>query len=72
MPISGGFSDGALGAADIDSSTGQGVPGGDVLWTDTDLAMGKTLMAALGIPQADIDADFIPGAGGAVIQAALV
>jgi hypothetical protein len=72
MPISDRLSSGALGAADIDPATGAGTPGASIPWVDTDLAMARTLAVALGIPEADSSTDFIPGAGGVVVPAALV
>ena len=71
MPISDRGSNGALGAADIDSSTGQGVAGGDIPYTDTDVALARTLGVALGIPEGDLESDFVAGAGGKVVHAAL-
>lgn len=64
-------SNGALGAIDIDSATGAGVASGDIPRTETHLAMARTLGVALGIPAGDLDGDFIVGAGGKVVPAAL-
>jgi len=72
MTVSDRESDGALGAADIDSATGVGVAGGDVVRTDTHVSMARTLGAALGIPQAVLDESFVQGVGGKVIPSALV
>lgn len=73
--VTGGFgsSGTALGAGDIDSATGAVVPsGGDVARTDTHVAMARTLGAALGIPQSEMDKALVQDAGGKVIAATLV
>jgi hypothetical protein len=72
MAVSDRGSNGALGAADIDSATGAGVAGGDVPRTETHVSMARTLGAALGIPQAALDTSFVQGVGGKVITKALV
>jgi hypothetical protein len=71
--VSGGFgsSGEALGASDIDSATGASVAsGGDVPRDETHVSMARTLGAALGIPQAELDKSFV-GSGGKVVPAAL-
>jgi hypothetical protein len=73
--VSGGFgsSGTALGAGDIDSSTGMVAPsGGDVVRTDTHVAMARTLAAALGIPQSQMDAALVQGGTGKVIPSTVV
>jgi hypothetical protein len=73
--VSGGFgsSGTALGAGDIDSATGMVAPsGGDVVRTDTHVAMARTLGAALGIPQSQMDAALVQGSTGKVIPSAVV
>jgi len=72
MPIDDMGSNGALGAADIDSVSGAGVAGGDVPRDQTDVAMAKTLGVALGIDETALMSDFVATAGGAVIRAALL
>jgi hypothetical protein len=75
MPGGGGSSFGspstALGAADIDSSTGAAQPGGDVPSAQTYGALARTLGAALGIPASAIATDLTSAAGGKVIPSAL-
>ena len=73
MNVSGGFgsSGTALGAGDIDSASGAVVSGGDVPRTETHVAMARTLGAALGIPQAQMDKSLVQGSGGKVIPATL-
>jgi hypothetical protein len=66
-----GGSSGAYGAADIASDTGAGGAGGDIPAAQTHVAAAKTLGAVLGIPQAAIDAAFVPGSGGKVVPAAV-
>ena len=72
--VSGGFgsSGAALGAGDIDSASGSVVTGGDVVRTDTHVAMARTLGAALGIPQSEMDKALVQGGTGKVIPAAVV
>jgi len=72
MPVADRNATGALGAADIDSATGAGIAGGDVPRTETHVSMARTLGAALGIPQANLDESFVQGVGGKVITKALV
>jgi hypothetical protein len=72
MPVADRNNTGALGAADIDSATGAGIAGGDVPRTETHVSMARTLGAALGIPQANLDESFVQGVGGKVITKALV
>lgn len=72
MPISDRGSNGALGAADIDSATGAAAPGGDIPRLETHVAMARTLGGVLGIPQSELDRDFIQGAGGSFVPSALV
>jgi hypothetical protein len=72
--VSGGFgsSGEALGASDIDSATGASVAsGGDVPRNETHVAMARTLGAALGISQSELDQSFVLGSGGKVVLAAL-
>ena len=71
--VSGGFgsSGEALGASDIDSASGASVAsGGDVPREETHISMARTLGAALGIPQAELDKSFV-GSGGKLVSAAL-
>jgi hypothetical protein len=73
--VSGGFgsSGEALGASDIDSASGASVAsGGDVPRGETHVSMARTLGAALGIPQAELDKSFVLGSGGKAVPAALV
>jgi len=63
----------ALGAGDIDSASGAVVAsGGDVSRLDTHVAMARTLGAALGIPQAQMDTALVQGGTGKVIPSAVV
>jgi hypothetical protein len=71
MPVSDHASNGALGAADIDSTTGVGAAGGDIPRTETHVAMARTLGGALGIPASALDADFVQGSGGKLVASAL-
>ncbi len=71
LPVAGQGSSSALGAADIDSSTGNGVAGGDIPRTETHVAVARTLGVGLGIPSAALNTDFIATAGGKVVNAAL-
>jgi hypothetical protein len=52
----------------IDSATGRGSASGDVAFGATFGAMGKTLGAAVGLPQANVDTNVLSGA---VIKSAL-
>jgi hypothetical protein len=61
----------ALQASDIDSATGTAKAGGDIPAAQTHVAAARTLGVALGIPSAQLDTDFITGAGGKVVNAAL-
>jgi hypothetical protein len=74
MNVSGGFGSSAtaLGAGDIDSASGSVVAGGDVTRTDTHVAMARTLAAALGIPQSQMDPALVQGSTGKVIPSAVV
>lgn len=56
-------------ALPIDSMTGAGSPTGDIAFTDTLASTGKTLGAALGVPQAILDQRITSGK---IIRAALV
>jgi hypothetical protein len=67
LPVAGQGSDGALGAADIDSATGTAVSGGDIPRTE----MARTLGVALGITSDVLASDFVDGAGGKVVNSAL-
>ena len=71
VPVSDFGSNGALGASDIDSASGAGVPGGDIPRLETHVAMARTLGAALGIPASVLDPSFVQDAGGKVVAAAL-
>jgi hypothetical protein len=71
LPVAGQGSDGALGAADIDSATGTAVSGGDIPRTETHVAMARTLGVALGITSDVLASDFVDGAGGKVVNSAL-
>ncbi len=71
LPVSDPGSDGALGAADIDSATGTAVSGGDIPRTETHVAMARTLGVGLGISTDALSGDFVAGAGGKVVNAAL-
>jgi hypothetical protein len=71
-PVSGGGSNGALGASAIDSATGDSVTDGDIPRLETHVAMARTCGMALGIPEADLQDDFVMGAGGKPIGAALL
>ncbi|HEX3773661.1 MAG TPA: DUF1501 domain-containing protein [Polyangiaceae bacterium] len=71
LPVSAQGSDGALGAADIDSATGNAVPMGDIPRTETHVAMARTLGVALGISSDALSADFTSMSGGKVVNAAL-
>ncbi|MEY4578544.1 MAG: hypothetical protein RL701_3247 [Pseudomonadota bacterium] len=62
----------AYGASDIDSASGAAAKGGDIPVADSQLAAARTLAAALGIPDALVDADLAEGAGGKVVKSALV
>ena len=64
-------SSGAYLASDIDSATGMPVVGGDVPSSQTHLAFGRTLAAALGIPSSLVSGDFSASAGGKVVPSAL-
>jgi len=72
--VSGGFgsSGTALGAGDIDSASGSVVTGGDVARGDTHVAMARTLGAALGIPQSEMDKALVAGGTGKVIPSTVV
>ncbi len=73
--VSGGFGSSAtaLGAGDIDSASGAVVAsGGDVSRLDTHVAMARTLGAALGIPQSQMDTALVQGGTGKVIPSAVV
>jgi hypothetical protein len=65
------LSNGAYAASPIASASGAAVASGDIPAAKTHVAAARTLGVGLGIPGAQLDADFIPGAGGAVINAAL-
>jgi len=71
LPVSGQGSNGALGAADIDSATGAPVPSGDIPRTETHVAMARTLGVGLGISSDALANDFVAGSGGKVVNAAL-
>jgi hypothetical protein len=71
LPVSGQGSNGALGAADIDSATGAPVPSGDIKRTETHVAMARTLGVGLGISSDALGSDFVAGSGGKVVNAAL-
>lgn len=70
--VSGGFGGGtALGAGDIDSTTGALTPGGDIPRAETFVSMARTLGGALGIPQETLDSSFVAGVGGKAVAAAV-
>lgn len=71
LPVTGQGSNGALGAADIDSATGAAVPSGDIPRTETHVAMARTLGVGLGISSDALANDFVAGSGGKVVNAAL-
>lgn len=71
LPIEDRGSNGALGAAGIDSATGAPSASGDVGREQTHVAMAKTLGVALGIPSAALDSAFVASANSKVIPAAL-
>jgi hypothetical protein len=62
---------GAYVASPIDSVSGTVSASGDIPAAKTHVAAARTLGVALGIPAAQLDADFITGAGGAVVATAL-
>jgi hypothetical protein len=64
-------SSGAYVASPIDSTTGLPASGGDIAANKTHVSAARTLGAALGIPSAQSDPDFIVGAGGKVVSSAL-
>ena len=55
-------------AMNIDSATGKGAASGDITFTSTFGAMGKTLAAAVGLPDATIEANVL---NGKVVKSAL-
>jgi hypothetical protein len=65
-------STGAYVAAGISSASGAASTSGDISADNTHVAAARSLAAALGIPASVANNDFIPGAGGAVVPAALV
>jgi hypothetical protein len=74
--VSGGFgvSEGALGAASIDSVTGAPLPddGGDVRSSETNATYAMTLGALLGIPEEALASDFVGTANAKVVRPALL
>jgi hypothetical protein len=62
---------GAFQAAAIDSVSGVPIASGDITPGDSQLAMGRTLGALLGLTATDLDADFVANSGGKVVQAAI-
>ena len=64
-------SSGAFAASDIDSATGAPVAGGDIPVAQTNVALARTLGAALGIPSSVLNQDLASSAGGKVINTAL-
>ena len=64
-------STGAYVASDIDSASGTPVSGGDIPVAASLVSVAKTLGAALGIPATASASDFVAGAGGKVVQAAV-
>jgi hypothetical protein len=64
-------SSGAYVASAIDSKTGLPSASGDIPAAKTHAAAARTLGVALGIPGAMLDADFVTGAGGLVVNSAL-
>jgi len=65
-------SSGAYVASGIDSGSGASDTSGDISADDTHVAAARTLAASLGIPASVAGADFVTGAGGAVVTAAVV
>jgi hypothetical protein len=59
-----------FGALAVDAKTGKGGPGGDIPPLGTLPSFGRTLLAAVGVDQATLDAQII--GGGSVVGAALV
>ena len=64
-------SSGAYVASDIDSASGNAMPGGDIPAAETHVAAARTLGSVLGIPAELSDDDFTAGAGGKAITRAL-
>jgi uncharacterized protein DUF1501 len=62
---------GTYSAGDIDSATGGLVSGGDIPAAKTHAAAVRTLGAALGIPDSVAGGDYLAGAGGKVVTAAV-
>jgi hypothetical protein len=69
--VIGGITGSALLASAIDSTTGMPSASGDIAAGDTMVAAARTLGVALGIPSAQVNASFISGAPGKVVNAAL-
>ena len=63
---------GAYVASAIDSATGTAAPNGDIPAEQSHVAAARTLGAALGIPEAKLNDDFVASAGGKVVRAALL
>lgn len=62
----------AYSAADIDSATGAAVPGGDIPAAKTNVALARTLGAALGIDASLLEPDFNASAGSKPVPSTLV
>jgi hypothetical protein len=62
---------GAYAASDIDSATGAAATGGDIPVAQSNVALARTLGAALGIPSTLLGPDLAPSAGGKAVSAAL-
>src|SRR5262249_14355027 len=63
---------GAYAAADISSTTGQAMTGGDIPVAQSHVAAARTLCGALGIPASVTTNDFLATAGGKLVPSALV
>jgi hypothetical protein len=64
-------SSGAYAASDIDSASGMPVIGGDIPVAQSNVALARTLGAALGIPSSLLNGDLASNAGGKVVNSAL-
>jgi hypothetical protein len=62
----------AYSASDIDSATGAAVPGGDIPASKTNVALARTLGAALGIDASLLEPDFSTAAGSKAVPSTLV
>jgi hypothetical protein len=62
----------AYSASDIDSATGAAVPGGDIPAAKTNVALARTLGAALGIDAGLMEPDFSASAGAKLVPSTIV